>query len=383
MENPALTIFSWNQNTSWDFIRSEYRPGDALPDVVHNPTTNNSMLYSPLFYSGSTVLLGGDLCLNFIFRMTLSALTSQKLMKNWGVQTSGSIPVIMIIPETEEVRIRYEISRTPCLASDITVLMPMQIHPEMALHNFFSTPGIVFIDDRCLPKNDDLFNIRKKLGLRNAVIIFRDGNFSEKNLPKIIDGTIHLKRLGFGNERDFIEAQIISSCCKNKKFYFSMNNSIKASWLCRYDDRPPTMQRSLRIPPVIQNEIIVARRDRRNLVPIRVLAERYGLSIATLNRFLKQSGLTKLASPDGKKRGRKHALMPNECVNLSDIRKTADLSHIHPQYQTFPEEIIKVSQKRFSEPLTAEDRKLAEIMSIAKDYTLSASKKLEEIKKLL
>ena len=115
MENPALTIFSWNQNTSWDFIRSEYRPGDALPDVVHNPTTNNSMLYSPLFYPGSTVLLGGDLCLNFIFRMTLSALTSQKLMKNWGVQTSGSIPVIMIIPETEEVRIRYEISRTPCL----------------------------------------------------------------------------------------------------------------------------------------------------------------------------------------------------------------------------------------------------------------------------
>ena len=143
------------------------------------------------------------------------------------------------------------------------------------------------------------------------------------------------------------------------------------------------MQRSLRIPPVIQNEIIMARRDRRNLVPIRVLAERYGLSIATLNRFLKQSGLTKLASPDGKKRGRKHALMPNECVNLSDIRTTADLSHIHPQYQTFPEEIIKVSQERFSEPLTAEDRKLAEIMSIAKGHTLSASKKLEEIKKLL
>ena len=70
-------------------------------------------------------------------------------------------------------------------------------------------------------------------------------------------------------------------------------------------------------------------------------------------------------------------------MNLSDIRTTADLSHIHPQYQTFPEEIIKVSQERFSEPLTAEDRKLAEIMSIAKDYTLSASKKLEEIKKLL
>ena len=97
-QNPVLTIFSWNQTSSWDFVRTEYRPGDALPDVVHNPTTNNSMLYSPLFFSGNTVLLGGDLCLNFIFRMALSALTSQKLMKNWGVQTSGPIPVIMIIP---------------------------------------------------------------------------------------------------------------------------------------------------------------------------------------------------------------------------------------------------------------------------------------------
>ena len=162
-----------------------------------------------------------------------------------------------------------------------------------------------------------------------------------------------------------------------------MNNSIKASWLCRYDDRPPTMQRSLRIPPVIQNEIIVARRDRRNLVPIRVLAEKYGLSVATLNRFLKQSGLTKLASPDGKKRGRKHHLTPNECVNLSGIQETAGLSHIQPQYQTFPEEIIKVSQERFSKPLTAEDQKLSEIMSIAQGYTLSASEKLEKIKKLL
>ena len=184
MENPALTIFSWNQTSSWDFIRAEYRPGDALPDVVHNPTTNNSMLYSPLFYSGSTVLLGGDLCLNFIFRIALSALTSQKLMKNWGVQTSGPIPVIMIISEKEEVRIRYELSRTLCFASSLTVLMPMQIHPEMSLHNFFRNPGIVFIDDRCLPENDDSFSIRRKLGLRNTVVIFHEGHFSEKNCQK-------------------------------------------------------------------------------------------------------------------------------------------------------------------------------------------------------
>ncbi len=381
-----LTVCSWMQYSNWDLVRTQYRSGDIFFDSPISFPLESARIYSPLFFSRSTTLLyGEELCLNFLLRITASAMTACTLMKNWTVQTSSPIPVVIIVPETDVLRIYHEIERTPCLSQKITVTQTSPIIQDTSLLNYFAKPGIVFVDSRCLPDDKDFYEIRKKMGIYNAVVIFHRYKHPSDYLLQHIDSSIRLKRIGFGNERDFMEAQIISNHCKNKKFYFSMNYSSQASWLCRYDDRPATMQRTMRISPQVQQELIRARCDRQNMVPIRMLAERFELSVATVNRFLKQHGLAKQASPDGKKRGRKHTLRPDEYVNFSNYMAEASLSSLQLQVQPQPNfltEIMKVHMNRFT-MLGQEDLKIQDIAEIINNSQLSSNQKLECIKKLL
>lgn len=381
-----LTIFSWEQYSCWDLMRTEYRSGDILFGSSNSSPLDSAKIYSPLFFPRSTTLLYGDeMCLNFLLRITASAMTACTLMKNWTVQTSSPIPVVIIVPATDIPRIYHEIERTPCLSQKIIINKISQIYQDTSLLNCFAKLGIVFIDSSCIPDYLDFYEIRKKMGIYNAVVIFHRYKHPSDYLLQHIDSSIRLKRIGFGNERDFMEAQIISNHCKNKKFYFSMNYSSQASWLCRYDDRPATMQRTMRISPQVQQEIIRARCNRQNMVPIRMLAERFELSVATVNRFLKQHGLAKQASPDGKKRGRKHTLRPDEYVNFSNYMAEASLSSLQLQVQPQPNfltEIQKVHRNRFT-MLGQEDLKIQDIAEIINNSQLSSNQKLECIKKLL
>lgn len=322
-----------------------------LPDVVKSGapeivilTGNRTKFFSPLIYGGSATMIKGDLSIvhAFALRIAFSISSRRSMMKGW---TPSDIPC----------EIQYFVKREylPLIDEASAILFEKNskfIYKSNGLGNSFSPPKfyapqipmecrltveyiqkwlsqslhlgkktILIFDCSILPYgvlgNCAFIKIRDAVVASGGAVVFLDTANTWSTGPLKFDSFLSLHCYDISEGKKFIEAELKSAFSKEKKIWFSMDNLSENQDYCVYVEHG---QKRKRIPQEVRDKIIKLKAQRNSWPTIAQIAEEYKLSIATVNRILKQGGATKLADPTKKRRGRKPT-NKIETVNLATL----------------------------------------------------------------